>query len=42
MGFKYKTYGLNHLVILKLQTELQIQKDFPTCFVTFSLYKSYN
>ncbi len=42
MGFKYKTYGLNHLVIFKLQIELQIQKYFPTCFVTFSLYKSYN
>jgi hypothetical protein len=41
MGFKDKAYELNLLVVLLLQIELQILKDFPTCFVHVFHYVSF-
>jgi hypothetical protein len=35
MGFKDKAYGLNLLVLKKLQIELQLQKKFPHMFCLF-------
>ncbi len=41
MRFENKTFILNLLIVPWLQIQLQLYKDFPTCFVLGFHYVSY-